>query len=171
MYWYSRCSWCGGPFNGGNCRRCTNLSFGDEFVHNPDPISNDETPEFSYPPSKPQTSSFDRFYCYGYGDPLEDGVHCQQCTCEWCRSCLREGICFICASSNENSFIEPNSFNDTSNVFTHPPQPPQYSINHQPQIIDQEWESKLYNEFMESMRSMFEEFRERLQAAKGVSVA
>ncbi|GJV92003.1 hypothetical protein Tco_1539816 [Tanacetum coccineum] len=19
-----RCSWCGGPFNGGNCRRCTN---------------------------------------------------------------------------------------------------------------------------------------------------
>ncbi|GJV06168.1 hypothetical protein Tco_1343824 [Tanacetum coccineum] len=28
-----RCSWCGGPFNGGNCRHCTNVSFGDEFVH------------------------------------------------------------------------------------------------------------------------------------------
>nr|GEU37471.1 hypothetical protein [Tanacetum cinerariifolium] len=24
MSWYSRCSWCGGPFNGGNCQRCTN---------------------------------------------------------------------------------------------------------------------------------------------------
>nr|GEV59169.1 hypothetical protein [Tanacetum cinerariifolium] len=24
MSWYLRCSWCGGPFNGGNCRRCTN---------------------------------------------------------------------------------------------------------------------------------------------------
>nr|GEW45765.1 hypothetical protein [Tanacetum cinerariifolium] len=29
----------------------------------------------------------------------------------------------ICASSNDNSSIEPNSFNDTSNIFTHPPQP------------------------------------------------
>nr|GEZ55986.1 hypothetical protein [Tanacetum cinerariifolium] len=24
MSWYSRCSWCGCPFNGGNCRCCTN---------------------------------------------------------------------------------------------------------------------------------------------------
>ncbi|GJR34618.1 putative ribonuclease H-like domain-containing protein [Tanacetum coccineum] len=46
-------------------------------------------------------------------------------------------------------------------------QPPQYSIDHQPQIIqeDQEWISKLNNNFIESVRSMFEEFRERLQAA------
>nr|GEW56161.1 replication protein A 70 kDa DNA-binding subunit B [Tanacetum cinerariifolium] len=43
----------------------------------------------------------------------------------------------------------------------------QYSINHQPQIIheDQEWISKLNHEFIESIRSMFEEFHERLQAA------
>ncbi|GJT18531.1 hypothetical protein Tco_0877237 [Tanacetum coccineum] len=33
MSWFSRCSWCGGPFNGGNCRRCTNVSFEDEFVN------------------------------------------------------------------------------------------------------------------------------------------
>ncbi|GKD00130.1 hypothetical protein Tco_1170404 [Tanacetum coccineum] len=26
MSWFSRCSWCGGPFNGGNCRRCTNAA-------------------------------------------------------------------------------------------------------------------------------------------------
>nr|GEV22987.1 hypothetical protein [Tanacetum cinerariifolium] len=124
MSWFLRYSWCGGPFNGGNCRRCTNVSFGDEFVHNPDPISNDETLDFSYPPSQPQTSSFDQFYCYGCRDSLEVGVRCQQCTCIRCRSCLRKGICFICASSNENSSINdpnPNSFIDTPNIFTHPP--------------------------------------------------
>ncbi|GJX77850.1 hypothetical protein Tco_0324661 [Tanacetum coccineum] len=37
-----RCSWCGGPFNGENCWRCTNVSFKDEFVpnvstHTPEP--------------------------------------------------------------------------------------------------------------------------------------
>ncbi|GKC17062.1 hypothetical protein Tco_1013844 [Tanacetum coccineum] len=57
MSWFSRCSWCGGPFNGGNFRRCTNVSFGDEFVRNPDPISYDETLDFSYPPPQPQTYS------------------------------------------------------------------------------------------------------------------
>ncbi|GKB89065.1 hypothetical protein Tco_0961337 [Tanacetum coccineum] len=126
MSWFSRCSWCGGPFNGGNCRRCTNVSFGDEFVCNPDPISNDETPDFSYPPSQPQTSSFDQFHCFGCGDPLEDGVRCQRCTCKWCGYGLREGFCWFCASRDGNSSIDapnPNSFNDPPNVFTHPPQP------------------------------------------------
>ncbi|GJX03681.1 hypothetical protein Tco_0189597 [Tanacetum coccineum] len=126
MSWFSRCSWCGGPFNGGNCRRCTNVSFGDEFVCNPDSISNDETPDFSYPPSQPQTSSFDQFSCFHCGDPLRDGVRCQRCTCKWCGYNLSEGFCLFCASRNENSSIDapnPNSFNDPPNVFTHPPQP------------------------------------------------
>nr|GEY13875.1 hypothetical protein [Tanacetum cinerariifolium] len=72
MSWYLRCSWCGGPFNGGNCQRYTNVSFGDEFVNNPDPISNDETPDFSYPPSQPQTSLSIQFHYYGCGDPLDE---------------------------------------------------------------------------------------------------
>ncbi|GKC33068.1 hypothetical protein Tco_1040362 [Tanacetum coccineum] len=72
MSWFLRCSWCGGPFNGGNCRRCTNVSFRDEFVRNPDPISYDETPDFSYPPPQPQTYSCE--LCendshYGYDCP------------------------------------------------------------------------------------------------------
>nr|GEY42389.1 hypothetical protein [Tanacetum cinerariifolium]GEY42398.1 hypothetical protein [Tanacetum cinerariifolium] len=25
MSWFLSCSWCGGPFNGGNCRHCTNV--------------------------------------------------------------------------------------------------------------------------------------------------
>ncbi|GKD41002.1 hypothetical protein Tco_1261209 [Tanacetum coccineum] len=262
MSWFSRCSWCGGPFNGRNCRRCTNISFGDEFICNPDPISNDETPDFSYPPPQPQTSSFDQFHCFGCGDPLEDGVRCQRCTCKWCGYNLSEGFCLFCALRNENSSIDApnlNSFNDPPNVFTHPPQPqyesyscelcgndahygydcpprvplfyehrpgydnyypqnsssfpqqylncekcggpyedyqcqlwhqnyfefnpcydsnsysfdqpPQYSIDHQPQIIqeDQQWINdkliKSHNELFESVRSMFEEFRQREQVA------
>ncbi|GJS01478.1 hypothetical protein Tco_0317986 [Tanacetum coccineum] len=189
MSWFSRCSWCGGPFNGGNCRHCTNVSFGDEFVRNPDPISNDETPNFSYPPPQPQTSLLNQFHYFHCKDPLEEGKRCQRCTCKWCGYGLREGSCWIFPSRDENSSIDaPNSFNDLPNVFTHPPQPQyetyscelcgndshhgfnqplQYSIDHQPQIIqeDQEWISKLNNEFIESVRSMFEEFHERLQAA------
>ncbi|GJV12703.1 hypothetical protein Tco_1354244 [Tanacetum coccineum] len=72
MSWFLRCSWCGGPFNGGNCRCCNNVSFGDEFFRNPDPISCDETPDFSYPPPQPQTYSCE--LCgndshYGYDCP------------------------------------------------------------------------------------------------------
>nr|GEX03899.1 hypothetical protein [Tanacetum cinerariifolium] len=124
--WYSRCSWCGGPFNGGNCRQCTNVSFRDEFVHNPDPILNDETLDFSYPPSSPQTSSFNQFHCFGYEDLLEDGVRCQRCTCKCFEYGLREGSCWLCASRDGNSSVNvpvPNSFNDPTNIFTHPPKP------------------------------------------------
>ncbi|GKC49453.1 hypothetical protein Tco_1072198, partial [Tanacetum coccineum] len=42
------------------------------------------------------------------------------------RSFLREGSCWICPSRDENSSIDvpnPNSFNDSPNIFTHPPQP------------------------------------------------
>ncbi|GJT71036.1 hypothetical protein Tco_1030322 [Tanacetum coccineum] len=32
MSWFSRCSWCGGPFNGGNCR---SDKYGDRSVPTP----------------------------------------------------------------------------------------------------------------------------------------
>ncbi|GKE24394.1 hypothetical protein Tco_1435906, partial [Tanacetum coccineum] len=127
MSWFLRCSWCGGPFNGGNCRCCTNVSFGYEFVSNPDPISNDEIPVFSSPPSQPQTSSLDQWHCFHYKHPLEEGERCKRCTCKWCGSGLSKGFCFICASSNGNSSIyDPNlnSFNKSQN-FSYPPQQPQ----------------------------------------------
>nr|GEW67696.1 hypothetical protein [Tanacetum cinerariifolium] len=45
----SPCSWCGGPFNGGNCRRCTNVSFEDEPVYDSNPNSYNQTPDSSNP--------------------------------------------------------------------------------------------------------------------------
>ncbi|GJR46415.1 hypothetical protein Tco_1314518 [Tanacetum coccineum] len=107
MSWFSRCSWYGGPFNSGNCRQCTNVSFRDEFVRNPDPISNNETPDYPYPPSQPQTSSFDQFHCFGCGDPLEDGVRCQRCTCKWSGYGLREGFNIESKDSYVSNLDEP----------------------------------------------------------------
>ncbi|GJR96287.1 retrovirus-related pol polyprotein from transposon TNT 1-94 [Tanacetum coccineum] len=49
MSWFSRCSWCGGPFNSGNCRHCTNVSFGDEPIYDSNPNSYNQTPDFSNP--------------------------------------------------------------------------------------------------------------------------
>ncbi|GJW25385.1 hypothetical protein Tco_0039196 [Tanacetum coccineum] len=74
MSWFSRCSWCGGPFNGGNCRHCTNVSFRDEPVYDSNPNSYNQTSDISNPPSQPQTSSINQFHCFHCGDPLEDGV-------------------------------------------------------------------------------------------------
>ncbi|GJR52328.1 reverse transcriptase domain-containing protein [Tanacetum coccineum] len=120
------CSWCGGPFNGGNCQRCTNVSFVDEFVNNPEPVLNNETPDFSHPPSQPQTSLLDLWHCFHCKDPLERGERCKRCSCKRCGSVLSEGFCFICSSSNEdssNNDLNSNSFNDPPNDFTYPPQP------------------------------------------------
>nr|GEU50210.1 hypothetical protein [Tanacetum cinerariifolium] len=72
MSWYLRCSWCEVWFNRGICHHCTNVSYGNGFVCNPDSISNDETADFSYPPSQPQTSLSVKFHCFGSGDPLEE---------------------------------------------------------------------------------------------------
>nr|GEW30784.1 hypothetical protein [Tanacetum cinerariifolium] len=44
-----RCSWCEGPVNSGNCRRCTNVSFGDEPVYDSNTNSYNQTPDFSNP--------------------------------------------------------------------------------------------------------------------------
>nr|GEX70395.1 hypothetical protein [Tanacetum cinerariifolium] len=50
MSWFLRCSWCGGPFNGGNCRHCTNVGFEDEPVYDSNPNSYNQTLDFSNPP-------------------------------------------------------------------------------------------------------------------------
>ncbi|GKC96722.1 hypothetical protein Tco_1162164 [Tanacetum coccineum] len=68
--------------------------------------------------------------CFYSGDPLDDGVRCQQCTYKWCGYGLRERFGLFCASSDGNSSMDapnPNFFNDLPNVFNHPPQP-QYEL-------------------------------------------
>ncbi|GJX40017.1 hypothetical protein Tco_0255007 [Tanacetum coccineum] len=199
MSWFLRCSWCGGPFNGGNCRRCTNVSFGDEFVRNPDPISYDETPDFSYPPPQPQTYScelcgndshygydcpprvplvYEQEPCYNqnFGDnyyPQNSPSFPQQYLC--CENCGGPHANFQCQPRNQN-FYEPNlCYNSNSSGFD---QPPQYSIDHQPQSIQEdlnqqrmndvhnEWinndmiESR--NELLKTMQSLGEMLREQV---------
>ncbi|GJX21625.1 hypothetical protein Tco_0226070 [Tanacetum coccineum] len=161
------CSWCGGPFNGGNCRRCTNVSFGDEFVRNPDPISYDETPDFSYPPPQPQTYScelcgndshygydcpprvplvYEQEPCYNqnFGDnyyPQNSPSFPQQYLC--CENCGGPHANFQCQPRNQN-FYEPNlCYNSNSSGFD---QPPQYSIDHQPQSIQEDLNQQKMND-------------------------
>nr|GEW77265.1 hypothetical protein [Tanacetum cinerariifolium] len=118
MSWFSRCSWCAGPFKCGNCQRCTTVSFEDEIFYNPDSISNDETPDFSYHPTQPQTFSFNQLHCFRHKDSLKEGERCKRCTCKWCGYGLKEGFCWGCASRDGKSSIDvpnPNSFNDSPN--------------------------------------------------------
>ncbi|GJU39439.1 hypothetical protein Tco_1192396 [Tanacetum coccineum] len=68
------CSWCGGPFNGGNCQGCSCVGSGNEFVYDPNPYSSNETPDFSYPPPQPQFETYSCELCgndshYGYDCP------------------------------------------------------------------------------------------------------
>ncbi|GJZ86198.1 hypothetical protein Tco_0657808 [Tanacetum coccineum] len=45
------CSWCGGPFNGGNCPSCSSVGSGNEFVYDPNPYSyNEVTDLLNQPP-------------------------------------------------------------------------------------------------------------------------
>ncbi|GJX73844.1 hypothetical protein Tco_0312439 [Tanacetum coccineum] len=185
MYGFKECSSCGYLYNREHC--CSNVSFIDNFVHDPNPISYDKTsdssqqhprncskcggpfgslyyrqctceryrrnytdevcalccyeveksfvndsnsvtdsPNIFYPPLQPQTSSLDQWHCFQCKDPLERGERCKRCSCKWCGSGLSEGFCFICTSNNKNSSIgdpNPNSFNDSQNLFDYPPQP------------------------------------------------
>ncbi|GJW04058.1 hypothetical protein Tco_1562914 [Tanacetum coccineum] len=176
------CSWCGGPFNGGNCPGCSSVGSGNEFVYDPNPYSYNETPDFSYPPPQPQ---FETYSCELCGNDSHYGFDCpprfslvheqepsynqnfsdnyypqnspsfpQQYLC--CENCGGPHESFQCQPMNQNYF-EPN--------YSGFDQPPQYSIDHQPPIINQEWISKLNKEIIENLRPMFEEFCERQQAA------
>nr|GEW92170.1 hypothetical protein [Tanacetum cinerariifolium] len=72
MFWFSRCSWCGGPFNGGNCRHCTHVSFGDEPVYDSNPNSYNQTPDFSNPPPHHNYKIDSSSICYDDDDDDEE---------------------------------------------------------------------------------------------------
>ncbi|GJX92756.1 hypothetical protein Tco_0347342, partial [Tanacetum coccineum] len=143
------CSWCGGPFNGGNCPGCSSVGSGNEFVYDPNPYSYNETPNFFNQPPQPQYETYSCELCgndshYGFDCPprvplvyeqepcynqnFSDNYYpqnspsfSQQYLC--CDNCGGPHATFQCHPMNQNF----NSFG-----FDHI-QPPQQFDNHQPQ--------------------------------------
>nr|GEZ06148.1 hypothetical protein [Tanacetum cinerariifolium] len=108
MSWFSRYSWCGGPFNSENCRYCTNVSFGDEPVYDSNPNSYNQTLDFSRPTSTPQLRDRLELSC-SYRGRLFNGGNCPSCS----------------IVGAENEFVhDPNPFpyDNTSNFYDQPPQ-------------------------------------------------
>nr|GEW18258.1 retrovirus-related Pol polyprotein from transposon TNT 1-94 [Tanacetum cinerariifolium] len=68
------CSWCGGPFNGGNCPGCSSVGSGNEFVYDPNPYSYDETPNFF---NQPPEHQYETYSCELCGDSPHYGFDCQ----------------------------------------------------------------------------------------------
>ncbi|GJT96926.1 hypothetical protein Tco_1092444 [Tanacetum coccineum] len=68
------CSYCGGPFNGGNCPSCSSVGSGDEFVYDPNPYSYNETPNFFNQPPQYQYETYSCEFCGGNSHP---GYDCQ----------------------------------------------------------------------------------------------
>ncbi|GJZ93401.1 hypothetical protein Tco_0665466 [Tanacetum coccineum] len=68
------CSYCGGPFNGGNCPSCSSVGSGDEFVYDPNPYSYNETPNFFNQPPQYQYETYSCEFCGGNSHP---GFDCQ----------------------------------------------------------------------------------------------
>ncbi|GJT51771.1 hypothetical protein Tco_0977928 [Tanacetum coccineum] len=144
------CSYCGGPFNGGNCPSCSSVGSGNEFVYDPNPYSYNETPNFFNQPPQYQyetyscefcgenshpgfdcqtgnTPVFDQGPCYnqdfGFNQPLHYFLsQPQQFPCE---NCGGPHATFQCQPLNQN-FYSSNSFG--FDQF----QPPQYPVIHQP---------------------------------------
>ncbi|GKB59177.1 hypothetical protein Tco_0915363 [Tanacetum coccineum] len=68
------CSWCGGPFNGGNCPGCSSVGSGNEFVYDPNPYSYNETPNFF---NQPPQHQYETYSCELCGDSPHYGFDCQ----------------------------------------------------------------------------------------------
>ncbi|GJS08916.1 hypothetical protein Tco_0365712 [Tanacetum coccineum] len=176
------CSWCGGPFNGGNCPGCSSVGSGNEFVYDPNPYSYNETPDFSYPPPQPQ---FETYSCELCGNDSHYGFDCpprfplvyeqepsynqnfsdnyypqnspsfpQQYLC--CENCGGPHESFQCQPMNQNYF-EPN--------YSGFDQPPQYSINHQPPSIQENFNQQKMYELLQMMQSFCEKLLQQKQAA------
>nr|GEZ02703.1 hypothetical protein [Tanacetum cinerariifolium] len=52
------CSWCGGPFNGGNCPGCSSVGSENGVVYDPNPYSYNETPNFFNQPRQHQYETY-----------------------------------------------------------------------------------------------------------------
>ncbi|GJT85013.1 hypothetical protein Tco_1066730 [Tanacetum coccineum] len=133
MSWFSRCSWCGGPFNSEICRHCTNVSFGDEPVYDSNPNSYNQTPDFFNPLP---------YHNYETGSRSDTGVAFQaefaklhqnierfmaQQSCSYYSGPFNDGNCPSCSITGaKNEFVhDPNPFpyDNTPDFYDQPPLP------------------------------------------------
>ncbi|GKC63449.1 hypothetical protein Tco_1096047 [Tanacetum coccineum] len=141
------CSWCGGPFNGGNCPGYSSVGSGNEFVYNPNPYSYNETPNFFNQPPQPQYETYSCELCgndshYGFDCPPRVPLVYEQEPCYnqnfsdnyypqnspsflCCDNCGGPHESFQCQPMNQN-FYNSNSFSFDQS------QPAQFPVIHQP---------------------------------------
>ncbi|GKC10201.1 hypothetical protein Tco_1001811 [Tanacetum coccineum] len=219
MSWFLRCSWCGGLFNSGNCRHCTNVSFGAKPVYDSNPNSYNQTLDFSNPLTHNNYETDSRSDM-GAAFQAEFAKLQQnfkrfmaQHSCSYCGGPFNSVNCPSCSIVGaKNEFVhDPNPFpyDNTPDFYDQPPQqhvdtysyelcgndshygydcpprlplvyeqepfdqPPQYSIDHQPQedlnhhrMNDNEWINDVMidsrNELFKTMQSLFGMFREHV---------
>ncbi|GJX44537.1 hypothetical protein Tco_0261213 [Tanacetum coccineum] len=120
------------------------------FIYNPEPCYNQD---FNFPQN---LQSFQQQYicCTRCGGPHET-FQCQQLIFDepYCENCGGPHMSFQCQPMNQN-YYEPNPCYDYNSFGFDQIQPPQYSIDR-----------SLNKEIIDSLQSMFEEFRKRQPAA------
>nr|GEW52566.1 hypothetical protein [Tanacetum cinerariifolium] len=161
------CSWYGGPFNDGNCRRCTNPQ-----TYSCDLCGNDSHYGYDCPPRVPLVYEQESCYNQNFGDnyyPSNPLSFPQQYLC--CKNCWGPHANFQCQPRNKNSYDPNLCYNYKFSGFD---QPPQYSIDHQEDLNQQTMndvhnkfddiiESK--NELIKTLQSLGEMLSQREQAA------
>ncbi|GKC11909.1 hypothetical protein Tco_1008691 [Tanacetum coccineum] len=174
------CSYCGGPFNGGNCPSCRSVGSGDEFVYDPNPYSYNETPNFFNQPPQYQYETYSCEFC---GGDFHPGYDCQtgntpvfdQGPCynqdfgfnqplHYFPSQPQQILCDNCGVLHENVQCQPMNQNYDLN-FCYDPiysgfdqyQPPQFSEIHHPQATDTELLQAREN-LMEAIEAFLKEY-------------
>ncbi|GJT94413.1 hypothetical protein Tco_1089931 [Tanacetum coccineum] len=174
------CSYCGGPFNGGNCTSCRSVGSGDEFVYDPNPYSYNETPNFFNQPPQYQYETYSYEFC---GGDFHPGYDCQtgntpvfdQGPCynqdfgfnqplHYFPSQPQQILCDNCGVLHENVQCQPMNQNYDLN-FCYDPiysgfdqyQPPQFSEIHHPQATDTELLQAREN-LMEAIKAFLKEY-------------
>ncbi|GJU68997.1 hypothetical protein Tco_1255256 [Tanacetum coccineum] len=150
LYKIEECSSCGALYNKGYC-----CSIWDSFCGNGAHYGYDCPPQvpFVYNPEPCYDQNYDEF-------PQTSPSLPQQYPC--CEDCGGPHMTYECQPMN---YYKPDPCYDSNYSGFDQIEPLQYSIDRQPQIINQEWISDLNKGIIESLQSMFEEFRERQQAA------
>ncbi|GKD73151.1 hypothetical protein Tco_1331433 [Tanacetum coccineum] len=177
------CSWCGGPFNGGNCLGCSSVGSENKFVYDLNPYSYNETPDFSDYPPQPQYRTYSCELCgndayYGYDCPPQVPFVYNHNSCFdqnfdnnfpltspnfsqqnlVCENCGGPHATFQCQLMNQ-IFNYSNSFGFDQI------QPPQQFDNHQPQEIPEIIpfiESKEWIETKNELYKMMKAYMERM---------